>query len=435
MTALHFDQAIDKAIELLKKHSNLLPPSKTIIIRDLYGRLRLAFEGDEPERITRKLKPLLIDWLKELAPYAPATEKSAVFWKQDLLDPDAVFNSSTQREISTSPLLYLLDRQGSGLDWQRQPENEFTIPVIAFYGLKGGVGRSTALSALAYSLGEQGKRVLLLDLDLESPGISETLLPASTRSDYGIVDWLVEDAVGNANNALIREMSIASPISNVGEVRVVPAYGTKTKFYLPKLSRAYLDTQTPAGAEHFGNRLRRLTEQLIEEYQPDVILIDSRAGLHDIAAAVITHLANTALLFATDSRQTWAGYRLLFDHWQSLPLASLQAIRAKLQVVASMIPEEGGENYFETLLERSWNTFLETIYDQIEPEANGAELFSFNKNDDVGPHYPIRIYRHRAYMEFDPIADSSLLRSEKLPQAFGEFVAQVTRIAGIKHDN
>lgn len=435
MTALHFDQAIDKAIELLKTHSEVLPQGKTVIIRDLYGRLRLAFEGDESEKATKKLRPLLTDWLEKLTPYAPATEKGAVFWQQDLLDPDAVFNSSTQRKISASPLLYLLDRQGAGLDWQRPPAEEFNIPVIAFYGLKGGVGRSTALSALAYSLGEQGKRVLLLDLDLESPGISETLLPEGSRSDYGIVDWLVEDAVGNANNELVREMTSASPISNVGEVRVVPAYGTKTKFYLPKLSRAYLDTQTPAGAEHFGDRLRRMTKQLIEEYQPDVVLVDSRAGLHDIAAAVITHLANIALLFATDSRQTWAGYRLLFDHWQTLPLASLQAIREKLQVVASMIPEEGGENYFETLLERSWDTFLATIYDQIEPEENDAELFSFNQNDDTGPHYPIHIYRHRAYMEFDPIADSSLLRSEKLPQAFGEFVTQVTRLAGIKNDH
>jgi cellulose biosynthesis protein BcsQ len=439
MTVLHFDQAIDKAVELLRRHSSILPQGKIVIIRDLYGRLRVAFEGNQTKETTNAIAPLLKEWKVELAHYAPSTEKSTVFWRNELLDPDAVFNSNDERELNSSPLIFLLDRQGSGLDWQRPPEHEFKIPVLAFYGLKGGVGRSTALSALAYSLGEKGKRVLLLDLDLESPGISETLLSANARPDYGIVDWLVEDAVGNADDTLLREMSGSSPISNIGEVRVVPAYGAKTKFYLPKLSRAYLDTQSRTGPEHFGNRLRRLTTKLIEEYKPDVVLIDSRAGLHDIAAAVITHLATVALLFATDSRQTWEGYHLLFTHWQSLPISSLQAIRNKLKIVASMIPEENGAGYFENLIERSWNTFLDTIYDEITPHienglaANG-DTFSFDKNDDSGPHYPIRIFRHRAYVEFDPIADPGLMRSEKLPQAFGEFIAEISRLAGINHD-
>lgn len=443
MTALHFDQVLNKAIELLRRHSSNLPQGKIVVIRDIYGRLRLAFEGSvtaQPKETVKAIPQLLEDWKAELAPYAPSTDKSSVFWQDELHDPDAVFNSNDQRELSSSPPVFLLDRQGSGLDWQRTPEQEFEIPVIAFYGLKGGVGRSTALSALAYSLGEKGKRVLVLDLDLESPGISETLLRHDSRHDsrpdFGIVDWLVEDAVGNADDSLLREMSASSPISPVGEVRVVPAYGNKTELYLPKLSRAYLDTQSNTGTEHFGNRLRRLTTKLIEEYKPDVVLIDSRAGLHDIAAAVITHLANIALLFATDSRQTWEGYRLLFTHWKSLPHASRQAIREKLKIVASMIPEEGSESYFDKLLERSWDTFLSTIYDEIDPALPSNEnTFSFDKNDDSGPHHPIRIFRHRAYVEFDPIADPSLLNSEKLPMAFGEFVGEISRLAGINHDN
>lgn len=439
MTTLHFDQVLDKATELLRRHNSVLPQGKIIVIRDLYGRLRLAFEGSETKEATKKIAPLLKDWVCELAPYAPATKASAVFWKNELLDPEAVFDSIDLRELSVTPSVFLLDRQGSGLDWQRPPEQEYSIPVIAFYGLKGGVGRSTALSALAYSLAEKGKRVLVLDLDLESPGISETLLRHDSRPDFGIVDWLVEDAVGNADVSLLREMSAPSPISNIGEVRVVPAYGRKTQLYLPKLSRAYLDTQSQTGTEHFGNRLRRLTTQLIQENRPDVVLVDSRAGLHDIAAAVITHLATTALLFATSSRQTWEGYRLLFNHWQSLPISSLQAIRKKLQIVASMIPEEDGEQYFENLLEHSWDTFLSTIYDEIaapkEGELPAADRFSFDKTDESGPHFPLRIFRHRAYVEFDPMDKPSLLRSATLPQAFGDFIRDATQLAGISHEN
>lgn len=444
MIALRFDQTIDKARELLGRHNSLLPKGKIVIIRDLYGRLRLAFEESRSKKIEDNISPLIQDWIRELSPYAATSEKSSVFWKNELLDPDAIFNSTDARELFPSSPIFLLDRQSSGMDWQRPPEQEFSIPVIAFYGLKGGVGRSTALSALAYSLAEKGKRVLVLDLDLESPGISETLLSHAphhdSRPDFGIVDWLIEDAVGNADDSLVREMTAPSPISNVGEVRVVPAYGKKTQLYLPKLSRAYLDTQSKTGIEHFGNRLRRLTTQLIHENRPDVVLVDSRAGLHDIAAAVITHLATTALLFATSSRQTWEGYRLLFSHWQSLPISSLQAIRKKLQVVASMIPEEEGERYFENLLEHSWDAFLSTMYDEIAAPAEGElpatqDHFSFDKTDESGPHFPIRIFRHRAYVEFDPVEKPTLLNSATLPQAFGDFIKETTQLAGIIHEN
>jgi len=44
-----------------------------------------------------------------------------------------------------------------------------------------------------------GKRVLVLDLDLESPGLSSSLLPPDRQPMYGITDWLIEDLVDNAD--------------------------------------------------------------------------------------------------------------------------------------------------------------------------------------------------------------------------------------------
>lgn len=443
MTVLRFDEAVDKAVGLLIAHRGDLPQGSLFIIRDLYGRLRLAFEGGQEklEKSRRKfLASFLKHWKEELRSYAPDTEQGTVFWRDEMLDPGAVFDSPDKRELNSDGPIYLLDRQGTGMDWQRTPENELDMPVIAFYGLKGGVGRSTALAALAYWLGERGKRILVLDLDLESPGVGETLLPSDTRPDYGIVDWLIEDAVGQADASLIRDMSSASPISNIGDIRVVPAYGNKTKDYLPKLARAYSDTKSQTGLEHFGSRLRRLVKQLITEHNPDVVLLDSRAGLHDIAAAIITHLANLALLFATDSRQTWEGYRLLFSHWQLLPEATLGPIREKLRVVASMIPEEGGDAYEERLRDRSWDAFLSHLYDEITETGDGEQAdeldkFSFDLNDESGPHFPLRIFRHRAYVEFDPFVDPSLFGAEKLSQAFGEFVNKASALAGIPYED
>jgi len=44
--------------------------------------------------------------------------------------------------------------------------------ILAFYSFKGGVGRSMAVLNLAYSLAAKGRHVLVLDMDLEAPGLS-----------------------------------------------------------------------------------------------------------------------------------------------------------------------------------------------------------------------------------------------------------------------
>ena len=42
---------------------------------------------------------------------------------------------------------------------------------VTFYSYKGGVGRTMALANVAAILAKQGRRVLLIDFDLEAPGL------------------------------------------------------------------------------------------------------------------------------------------------------------------------------------------------------------------------------------------------------------------------
>ncbi|HEY1693162.1 MAG TPA: AAA family ATPase [Polyangiaceae bacterium] len=55
-------------------------------------------------------------------------------------------------------------------------------PRVTFFGIKGGVGRSTAPVALAKRLAEKGRRVLVVDLDMESPGPTSSCAAWSTRA-------------------------------------------------------------------------------------------------------------------------------------------------------------------------------------------------------------------------------------------------------------
>src|ERR1700730_7693371 len=64
--------------------------------------------------------------------------------------------------------------------------------VVTFYSFKGGVGRTMSLVNVGVELASKGRRVLLVDLDLEAPGIPTFDLFASLTETPGIVDYVSE---------------------------------------------------------------------------------------------------------------------------------------------------------------------------------------------------------------------------------------------------
>lgn len=91
-----------------------------------------------------------------------------------------------------------------------------------------------------------GKRVLVLDLDLESPGLSSSLLPPDRQPTYGITDWLVEDLVFNGDTVL-ESMIATSELSRDGQIYVVPAHGADAGEYIAKLGRVWMPKVVSAG--------------------------------------------------------------------------------------------------------------------------------------------------------------------------------------------
>jgi hypothetical protein len=66
--------------------------------------------------------------------------------------------------------------------------------VITFYSYKGGTGRSMALANTAWILASNGCRVLVVDWDLESPGLHRYLQPflvdKALQSSRGTIDLI-----------------------------------------------------------------------------------------------------------------------------------------------------------------------------------------------------------------------------------------------------
>lgn len=414
-----FNDALDRALNVVRALGTSLAAEMTLV-RDLRGRIRAVFPSKPAsiEQLTAFESGLSL----ALGGYGFGSGR-AVLFADELGESDSIFDERRLLIVQDGLSVYLLDRQIIGQDWMRGTMlRKTTNPRVTFYGIKGGVGRSTALVNWAWHLAEQGKKVLVFDLDLESPGVSSSLLPTSHLPDYGIVDWFVEDGVGQAES-VEGEMLGASPLAQglSGEIKVVPAYGGKTGNYLPKLARCYAEFSGNASIS-WAECLQNLVERQEEMGNPDVVILDSRAGLHDIAAVLATRMDADTLLFAIDSQQTWTGYSLLFKHWHNHP--QVQSFRKRLQIIASMVPETGRDDYLQSFKEHAWDLFREHLYDEAGPQD--VDAFSFDLDDEAAPHGPVPIFWHRALQEFDPVVGG--IDSKTAEEALGTFFEQADRL-------
>lgn len=395
-----FDELLPALAEIIQDRRTELHPFLPILInRDLNGRIRLILDASHQPNLEAPSHPLLI-----LAEAIHTRLMPHVGQPGQIL----LFEEDLKRLMQTSCPFLLLDRDGQALPgfhvadrlaqeatWESIEDPSTAVPRVVYYSIKGGVGRSTALAASAWALAEAGKRVLVLDLDLESPGLSSSLLPTDRQPAFGITDWLVEDLLGNGD-AVIQDLYALSPLSRNGDILVVPAHGRDPGEYISKLGRVWMPSfQADGSRQMWSVRLSRLLSELERRHQPDIVLIDSRAGIDEIASACVTDLgASCIYLFALDGLQTWTGYRLLFQHW--LQHGVTQKIREQFQLVGAMMPtwHDQIQQAKEELSEQSYNLFLESLYDeQPATNINLEDLcpFSFALEDSNAPHYPLFI--------------------------------------------
>jgi hypothetical protein len=200
-----------------------------------------------------------------------------------------------------------------------------------------------------------------------------------------------------------------------------------------KLNRAYADIP---GAD-FGDRLEqavRACEDAVAREgdsgrRPDVVLLDSRAGIHDIAAVTISRLCDLALLFGTDNAQTWEGYGSLFEAWRSTGQA--RAIREKLRMVAAMVPDSPvhppQDMYLQAFREHAWDCFAQ-LYDDVPAGVDelDPETFSPSLEDDAAPHHPIPILFEPGLIGLDAAAAPGWQDRAFVQTAYGEFLRTAT---------
>jgi len=179
--------------------------------------------------------------------------------------------------------------------------------IITFYSFKGGVGRTFALVNVGAELARRGRRVLLVDFDLEAPGL-ETFERLRPPPDHpGLVEYIAEYLRTKQIPDVRPFVYSAGTVGKKdGQLWVMPAGRRDVKYQASLVNidwkRLYRDLK---GFELFEDTKK----QWEEAFKPDYVLIDSRTGHTDVEGICTRQLPDAVVVLFFPNEQNLVGLR------------------------------------------------------------------------------------------------------------------------------
>ena len=178
--------------------------------------------------------------------------------------------------------------------------------VYTFYSYKGGVGRSMALVNVGVLMALAGKRVLLVDWDLEAPGLEVYFrdyakFSHATDQAPGIVDLL---ECRTKNEEMNWNICVNTLTFQGGTLDLISA-GQRSDDYRSRVQK--LDWSSLYSTHKIGNYVNSLRNEWRDKY--DFILVDSRTGVTDIGDVCTVLLPDVLVLMFVTNFQNIEGIR------------------------------------------------------------------------------------------------------------------------------
>lgn len=354
---------------------------KCFIVRNVYSRFAIyIIKPDDFNDFESQIKERFSEWVDTIQEFSVENDK---FIYEDL------YKSSIA--IDGLDKVYFSERHVENTNWYIKDHFEgLKTPVTSFYSFKGGVGRTTATILTALLLARKGKKVLLIDFDLEAPGLASVFANQSDNSEAllsvkGFVDFLIEY---DANKRDIGKLNIDDYYfvkndtvligNNGGELIIVPAIATDSTgavSYIDKLSKANL--KFGFGKDYIPDLFLKKLEDKIH---PDHILIDTRTGINDVGGLVFNRYAQNLFLIFYGNQQNLFGLESITPE-----LVKLNNKGVKFYLVNSPVPRGETDRITEInyYIERSYDIFLKNL-----PSYKDSPPSLF---DITADHYPINI--------------------------------------------
>jgi len=307
--------------------------------------------------------------------------------------------------------------------------------IYTFYSYKGGVGRTMALANVAELFYQAGFKVLMVDWDLEAPGL-ERFFPVQTDKVLehpGVMDMLLDYkrrmAQRPAKEAEAGEPAL--PLDGIEPylVDMYPNERSEAKLWL-------LATGKRSGEHfaHYANLVRTFDwrdfyqnwegelffEWLRRQFLDwaDVVLIDSRTGVTEIGGVCTYQLADVVIMFCAPNRQSLEGTYEMAHNFKHPEVGKLRRGRPLEVLVVPARVEDRAET---RLLNEFRREFIKR-FGEFMPEAlpDEATLLWQLKI----PHVP-----YYAFKEIVAVREKGEARSEDMVEAFASLAKVMAEFA------
>ncbi len=428
----HWSEVVETVIRVVETSPEVSKIGSACIIRDLRGRVRLAFRPNDDARVDTSLLETALD--TELGGWycGPAIWTSTASTLEqrrlatNILDrfknrwPSGWPTSWTDISGKQFPIRTGTSQRWCGEQrglskhswtqgtrasppWPLRPE---TPAIVSFYSFKGGVGRTTTLGIVARRLASEGNHVVVVDLDLEAPGLGRFF---DIETPTGVLDLLTANAATGTWDADETRDACRSIDIGSGRLTVFPV-GAMDWSYIERLS--VLDfSLAERGASSVEASLRGLLGEIKRLMKPDYILLDARAGLHDLGGLSLHALSHVDVLVGRSGRATLDGFRLV------LQAVSRRRDDQDLRLVVAQtfvpLPLQSGD---AERITNAWTmsmheAFSATVYERLY-SSRGDDLPEVT--DNTAMHHPWTIPQYDSIARSDRLSeiDSTVLDAE-----------------------
>jgi MinD-like ATPase involved in chromosome partitioning or flagellar assembly len=182
--------------------------------------------------------------------------------------------------------------------------------IISLHSFRGGTGKSNTTANLAVLLAQDGKRVGVIDTDIQSPGIHVLFGLSGDEITASLNDFLWH---GRDIEEAARDVTPQNGRSSAGRVYLIPSSIKPGE--ITRVLREGYDAQ----------RLTQGLRRLVDELHLDVLMIDTHPGLNEetLLSLVISH---SLLVVMRPDRQDYEGTGITIKVARGLQVPSLMLV-------------------------------------------------------------------------------------------------------------
>lgn len=241
-------------------------------------------------------------------------------------------------------------------------------PIVAFHSYKGGVGRTLSLIALAKGISERygdKKKLLIMDSDLEAPGLTWIINGSQENAPISYLDILSLMHFHNINSELVEKIASLVKKSNI----IIETEKLETEhFFLPvyREKEQLLDIFSSPEKIIAGQKNKYIIAEFISMIAmalgADMVLTDLRAGVTEFSAPFLFDMRVQKFFVTSTSMQSIKGTQMLLKQiHKRMPGSLLES-----KVLLTMIPQEMEENTIRQIEDE----LLETMESEISSKGS-----------------------------------------------------------------